>query len=405
MGILKDRFFIAAVIFGLFIRVLLMPLPGFYVDVNDWFGWAVRLNEVGYSKFYSDQLFSDYAPGFLYVLSILGFLKNTLNLDEGIFYLLLKTPAILSEIILGVLIYKDTVKLGSLFYARLAGSLILFNPAFIFNSAVWGQIDGILALFFYLAIYFLRLNKLVLSSVLIGISFLIKPQTVAVLPLYFLFFIRYFTVKNSVRLTVPFLLVILIFSLPFFISKPFTGLLNQIINAANVYPYTSLFAFNFWGAVGFWVPDNLSQGISYKVIGIILLGIYWIIISLFYFKKSINIYSMAALATLGFYFLPTRIHERYLYPAIPFLILAAMVLKSRLLIFLTVFLSGLHFLNLYYVYVYYNEIYPDLPKLLYNPIIYGLLDIQGRNLSVLSTAIFVLISIVLIQSNEKSKKN
>jgi len=63
---------------------------------------------------------------------------------------------------------------------------------------------------------------------------------------------------------------------------------------------------------------------------------------------------MSALATLGFYFLPTRVHERYLYPSLIFLILAAIEQKSSKIIIFQILLSLVHFLNLYYVYIYYN---------------------------------------------------
>ena len=101
----KYRFLFFLVIGGLTIRLVLANVPGFKIDTDDWFAWALRLDEVGFSKFYSNQVFSDYTPGYMYILSLLVFVKNLLQIDNPTFYLILKLPAIFAEIILGALIY------------------------------------------------------------------------------------------------------------------------------------------------------------------------------------------------------------------------------------------------------------------------------------------------------------
>lgn len=374
--------------------------------MDDWFAWAIRLNSVGYGQFYSNQVFSDYTPGYMYVLSLLGFLKSLLQINAQTFYFLLKLPAILTEITLGILIYKELKSSVSIFYGRLAAGLIFLNPALIFNSSVWGQIDGILALCLFLTIYYLKNKKLILSSILLGVSLLIKPQTIAILPIFLLFTLSNFSLKNIIKISLPFLLILYIFSLPFFTNNPLIGLANLIVTTANQYSYTSLFAYNFWGVVGFWIADTqIWNGLSYQTWGYILLITYWIIIGYFYFKKKLSLFTLAALATLGFFFLPTKVHERYLYPAIVFLILATAYFKSRLLLVLTGLLSLLYLLNLYYVYVYYNEFYLKLPKVLYHPVVYSFLDANGKSLSLLSTAIFIFIAIVIIKYHDKFKEN
>ncbi len=402
---MKNKTLIIITLVGLFLRLFLAMLPGFQIDVNDWFAWATRLNQVGLSNFYNPQVFSDYTPGFLYILGALGFIRNLLHLDGKLFYLLLKIPAILSETVLGVIIYKEVNKHTSKLYSSLAAAFILFNPALIFNSSVWGQIDSILALLLYLAIYYLSNRKLIIASIMLAAAFLIKPQAIAIFPVFLIFFIKKFSVKNFLKLIIPFTLALFILALPFFPKDPTLGLPKLIINTANGYQYTSLFAYNFWGTVGFWISDKqIFQAISYQALGYILFSIYWIIISFYFFKKKLSLYILASLAFLGFYFLPTRVHERYLYPGLIFLIISASLLKSRLLIALTAFLSIIHFLNLYYVYVYYNEVYLKLPKLLYNPFLYNFLDNKGKQFSVISTILFILISIVIIKSNAVSEK-
>lgn len=395
-GITGNFLIIVIILIGLILRLLLSQLPGFKFDVDTWFAWAQRLNEIGLNNFYSDQVWTNYTPGYLYILYILGLIKNQFSLDPSQFYMLLKIPSIMAEIILGVLVFKILSK-NSLKWAFVALSLIVLNPAFIFNSSVWGQVDGFFSLVLFLCIFYLDKN-IIKSSFFWGLGFLIKPQAIFLLPVLFIYLLKNFSIKNLLKVTLVITLTIFLFSLPFFKNLPINGIITLFGKMFSDYPYNSLFAYNFWGIFGFWIPDNF-----FKYWGYFLLVIYWLIISYFYFKRKISIFSLATLAALGFFFIPTRIHERYLYPGLFFLIFTATIYKDKLLLKCSLILSTLHFLNLYYVYIYYNEIYLKLPRLLYNPILYNLLDTNGKILSLLSTIIFILISIRFLKIDYAKK--
>lgn len=398
MEILKKHFLIILISLGLLTRLMLLPLPGFKIDIGDWFAWSIRLSNFNFAQFYSKEVFTDYTPGYLYVLSLLGFLKNLLLIPDNIFYLLLKTPAIIADLIIGIIIYKEVQKYASRKIALLALSATIFNPVIIFNSSIWGQIDSILTVFMLVAVIALKKNKLISSSIFFGLALLVKPQALALLPLFAFFLINRFQLSGLFKLLVPGILIIFILTFPFFPNQTLINFVRHILNTANEYSYTSVNAYNLWGVVGFWIKDNtIWNNLSYQTWGYILLVAYWIILGYFYFKKKLSLYATSALAAMGFFFLPTRVHERYLYPAIVFLVLTATFLKSRLLIVLTGVLSLLHLLNLYYVYVYYNEIYLKLPKLLYIPILYNFLANNSKSLSLISAFIFILISIILFK--------
>ena len=402
--IIGNRQLVILLALGLIIRLTLALLPGMKIDVDAWYAWAERLNEVGFSQFYSDQIWTNYTPGYLYVLWILGFLKDFFQINTSVFYLILKLPSIISEIILGIFIYFIISK-RSIVWAKIAAASILLNPALIFNTAVWGQIDGLFSLILILSVYYLNYKRYFLSSFLFSIGFLIKPQAILLLPVFALYFFNNLKIKNLAKFIIVTPVVILLLSLPFFVQQPLLGIVNLFLKMAGDYSATSLFAYNFWGAVGFWIPDQtIWNGLSYKVWGYILYFLYWIIVGYFYFKKRLSLYALATLFALSFFFLPTRVHERYLYSALIFLILYAATIKSRVLLILSAILSFIHLLNLYYVYVYYNELYLNLPRLLYNGIFYQLLDSSSKILSALSTSIFILITIVTIRTGYVRKK-
>ncbi|MBI2020351.1 glycosyltransferase family 39 protein [Candidatus Daviesbacteria bacterium] len=397
-----DNIFLIIILLGFFIRIYLSFLPGFKFDIGTWFAWAIRLNEVGLSQFYSDQIWTNYTPGYLYILKILGFLKNLLKFPDQIFYLILKLPAIFSEIILGYFIYCLVRKNYSIFTARFSAALVLLNPAFIFNSAVWGQIDGLLTLFMLLTIYYLNKKRSILSSIFLGLAFLIKPQAIAILPVVVLILIKKFSVTNLLKLSLPTILIVFLLSLPFFVSTPIRGILELILKMISDYSYTSAFAYNLWGIVGFWISDSDQWfSFSYQSFGLILLGIFWLIV--LFTHKGLSIYSLAALATLSFFFLPTRVHERYLYPALIFLILCLPQIKSKIFLVALIVLNLIHLLNLYHVYVYYNELYLNSAKILYNAILYSLLEAQTKILSLISTILFVIITFYIIKNKDVSK--
>lgn len=389
---------------GFVIRLLLATLPGMKIDVDTWYSWVERLKEVGFSRFYNDQIWTNYTPGYLYILWLLGFLKDFFQINTSFFYLILKVPSIISEIILSIFIYKIIAK-KSILWAIIATGLILLNPALIFNSSIWGQIDGLFTLILILSIYYFNYERYFLSSFMLGIGFLIKPQAILLLPIFALYFLNNLRIKYLAKFIIIAPGVILLLSLPFFVQQPFSGIVNLFLKMAGDYSATSLFAYNFWGVVGFWIPDQtIWNGLTYKVWGYILYFLYWIIVGYFYFKRGLSLYAVTALAVLSFFFLPTRVHERYLYSALVFLILYATTIKSRILLILSAILSFIHLLNLYHVYVYYNELYLNLPRLLYNGIIYQLLNSSSKVLSALSTSIFILITIVTIRSGYVHKK-
>lgn len=389
---------------GTIVRVSLTILPGFKIDVDAWFAWALRLNEVGFVNFYSSQVFTVFAPGYLYILSLLGFIKNLLSIDDQLFFRLVRLPSIISEVVLAILSYREVKRYSNIKTAYLVSLAIILNPGFIFNSSIWGQNDGVLTLFLFLTIYFLKEQKLYASSFLMGLSFLIKPQAIAVIPIFAIFLIKNLSIKNFLKLFLPFVSTVLILTFPFFPKNPLIGLYNFLLNSVNEYSATSLFAYNFWGIVGFWIDDsNKFIGLTFKGWGFLLYFGYLLTLAFFYFKKRLSIYQVATLLTLSFFFLPTRVHERYLYPALFFLMFLTFQIKNKFFFILTFILNLLYLLNLYFVYTYYNQFYFNLENPLFIESIYVYLQNNGRLLSGLSTVIFVLLTVIIIKSDNDSK--
>jgi dolichyl-phosphate-mannose-protein mannosyltransferase len=378
-------------ILGLLLRIVLSFLPSFQIDMGAWFAWADRLVNLGPANFYNPEIWTNYTPGYFYILLVLGWIKKAFVLNGLLLTQLFKLIPNLSDIVTAFLIYKIIEK-KSLKGAFLAFIFYVFNPALIFNSSIWGQVDSFLALLMLAAFYFLiEKNNIVASALIYGCAFLVKPQALFLFPILFVWLIKKYNFKKSIVYIAVFLLTSVILAAPFFSHDPFFGLPRMILQMGKDYPYTTLNAFNFWQLLGNWQPDNtLFLGVSNFIWGLLLFIISNIVlITPLLINKKIGkkrYYLSAALILFSFFLFPTRIHERYLLFYFPFMLVAAFLHKSRLLIINYIFMSFLHLINIFYVYDYY---YPDyfrfinLSKSNNLPIIISFLTLVSFMISVL----------------------
>lgn len=380
----------------LLLRISFFFFPSFQIDMNSWKAWSQRLVEVGPSNFYSEDYFSDYFPGYLYVLWIIGSLFNlfSIPINNLSFELILKTITTMFDIGSAFFIYKIITKhnkswaiFGSLFY--------LLNPAAVFNSSIWGQIDGIFTFFLIYASYlFIERKNISRGSLATALGILVKPHSLAMLPIILIYSFQNFSKALFLRslFIIPIFLVII--SSPFFINNSIFGIFEKALKSQDVYQYTSLFAFNFWSLIGFWKPDNQGFILAYRNFGLILYAFSLILILVPLFKKKITskeFYILTALSFFAFFLFLTRIHERYLFPALAFILIAAFVSRSKFLIGAYVLSSIIHLVNLWYVYYYFNFVYIN-PKLGEN-VLYLTIGENSKLFSIINLILFTTIMI------------
>jgi predicted membrane-bound dolichyl-phosphate-mannose-protein mannosyltransferase len=128
----------------------------------------------------------------------------------------------------------------------------------------------------------------------------------------------------------------------------FVGLVRS---ASETYPYSSLYAFNGWSiALDFWTDDA-----AWVVPGAILLavGLLVSVVPLWWRRDTPALLAVGAATVMAFYFLPTRAHERYLFPALA-LLLPFAVTRRRLLVPYLV-LAGTFFVTLYFAFTRYPQ--------------------------------------------------
>lgn len=337
---------IAITVFLAFIvRLLIYPLGTYQLDHNTFIAWGRLLHQVGFSSFYQNT-WSDYLPGYLYVLRFLAIIEANFKLDSTLLY---KLPAILGDLATGLVIYKISLKKFDKKIALFTASIFLFNPAIFANSTLWGQVDIFTVLFALLSLYFIE-EKPTVSAVFLGLGALIKPQIAVVAPILFAINLAdRWDWMSIVKYWSTFATVLIFGFIPF---KGFSGgavefITSRISVTLNQYQYGSVNAFNFWGLFGFWKPDN--QGlINSKLIG----GIIMIVSSLLVFvkvsrKQADKYLALAVLFVINFMFM-TRMHERHFLPAVAALSIYS--IESPLLLIVYSLFSITYLDNLYYAY-------------------------------------------------------
>jgi Gpi18-like mannosyltransferase len=303
----------ALLVGGLLVRLLALPIDGHDGDVLVMHRWAERIVEVGPLEFYEGS--GSIYPALLYPLWILGALLDGEALDLAI-----KGLSIPWDLAIGAVLYLLLDRRFGAVPAVIGASLYLFNPGVIMAGPAWGQVDSAGTLFVLAAAIAASRNAFVLGGALAVVAMLMKPQfgiavvAVGVAALW--------VARRERRWQPPFdavsggIMAYAVIAIPLALTPVhYLGLLGD---TAARQPMTSLYAFNIWALVApFETPDGPYAGIGLALLAVGLIG------SLIPIRRGNTlaaVLAVSALLALALYFLPTRVHERYLFPALALLV-------------------------------------------------------------------------------------
>jgi hypothetical protein len=373
------------------IAYVLFPSSGFESDIASYTSWALTLGQHGPGGFYANAGFSDYPPGYLYLLWPIGLLAQGMADPSGFAAGLVKLPPILLDLAVGYVLYR--LVLGWLWPGRraetvalAAAALYVFNPVSFYDSALWGQSDAAGALVMLLGLAALIRGNSEGAASLAVLAALVKPQFgVVLLPLVaFVLLKRHLvrpgsgprhapwgprplsgwlpTQQGPVRLltaALAALLTFLVLALPFGMGP--WEYVDRMLGTAGGYSYLTVNAFNVWALVGAggnpslaaspltWSDDTLPllgplPGVA---VGAALLvgGFLWGTVRGALRDDRWTLIAALAFLAIAFFVLPTRVHERYIFPAIALLPLLAAVSRRWALALLLVSVGA--FVNLH----------------------------------------------------------
>jgi Gpi18-like mannosyltransferase len=306
---------------SLLIRIILSPVQGYSVDLSTFSAWFQTATEHGPHVFYEVTSFSDYPPFNVYIFWVFGSLAKSLSLfGKRSFIYILKLPPNLFDIATSALIFIFLRRKLHFEPSILTASLYAFNPATIFNTSIWGQFDAVYTFFLILTLLLILDSKIEYSVIAFTVGVLSKPQSIALAPLIAFLIAKEKGWKRVVTSGLISITTTLILIAPFKWSNPLDFLIDIYLTGYGGYQFTSLNAFNIWAFQGFWVPDSGRLGVlDFFTVGWLLFGALTVF-SLYHLYKrldeplDIRVLFTAFVLLFGFFMLPTRIHERYLFP-------------------------------------------------------------------------------------------
>lgn len=323
------------------------------LDQNTFISWGKIASEGGLNNFYNG--WSDYLPGYIYVLAFLAKIEPLLGISSTVLY---KMPAILFDLATGYLIYHILKKKEKL--ALMASAAFLFNPAVFVNSTLWGQVDVITCFFALLAVA--SVTKWPLSAFSLAMGSVVKPQAIMAAPVVFILALKErWGIKKLILYGVLATVVGLLLFLPFTNLANLARFILERLNATmGQYPYGSVNAFNFWGLWGFWKEDGGGL-ISAKNVGTLALvgiGVFALLNRKLAEEKP---YHFLAIMLLANFLLFTRMHERHLLPALAPLAIAAAITPVLWVAYIGFSLT--YIANMYYSYQWitqdFLEVFPE----------------------------------------------
>lgn len=306
---------------SLVLRILLFRIQGCDCDLGLFAFWYNSAAENGLSAFYDKIGFCDYPPFNIYIFWIFGKLSHALGPDSLPF--LIKLPANLFDLATAYLIFRLLNQRFSFKVSLAVMALYAFNPATIFDLAVWGQMDSIYTFFVIASLYSGLRSKYELSGGLFALAMLTKPQSIVLLPVLAYLILRNGGWQRALSSAIAFGAIVFLVILPFNWDNPIAFLVDRYAGY-NQYAYNSLNAYNFWALLSFWKPDTVPHaGLTYQVWGILAFLAFVAFVMWQLHRRYTPRAAIFAVFLLmfGFFMLMTRMHERYLFPVFALLAL------------------------------------------------------------------------------------
>jgi hypothetical protein len=353
---------------GLAVRVALLPLtarlPNGMTDEGFWKYWMSIIDREGVLNIFraSD---TDYV-GYHWVLWMLTLVYDVMggpytNEDFSL-HILVKIPPVLFDVAL-----IGTVFLGARVVARQAGmgterartlalvaaATIAFQPAVLYDSAVWGQTDSAITAAMLGALVLAATGRPFTAGVVLALGLAVKPHPVIIGPILLILLWRDGRLTAVARAAAGSLIVAAVVLGPWILH----GDLGRIVDVYDLLftqerRQLSELAWNAWfifdqqgdplpsDHVATWLPVSFkTAGFAVSVMSAALATVYaWLRPGL----RSALV--AAAYVAFAFYAWPIGSHERYLYPLLALLL--PVVLLEKRWIWLYAAASTTFFLNL-----------------------------------------------------------
>ncbi len=369
---LPAQFFLLSLLLliGVAARISLFGERGYAADLQWFANWSRVAYADGLAALY-DNTDVNYPPLYVLVLWFCAAAADWFGLTSDVaMHAVLRVPPMLADVAIALVLYRFVKHYANTSAARLAAAIYFLNPAVIYVTAYWGQVDSVHTLFLLLALVACSRRSGWGVGFWLGFALAQKLQSLAIVPLALIEVFRYLRWRGLRDVAGGFLLAVVIVLAPFLAAGTVDDALQRgYRQVVGQYPQCSVEAYNLWCLLGLHeardnapppsvvrflagdadsiaVEDPWAARLTVRRISLVLFALCVATILAIHLQSQrhdARFLAGGALA-LAFFVLPTEMHERYLFPAIALLAVWAVVVPQRLAVY--ALLSALFLVNL-----------------------------------------------------------
>ena len=332
---------------SLALQLLVSPYLGFFEDLQTYLAWGAKFDSHPL-LFYSLTPAANYPPLAIYLFGVvdllyyglghlIGFsnaqLSASLSTPFAVLWCVAKGPMIAANMGSSWLIYRLARQAASARVALLAALAYAVAPSMILDGAIWGQTDGVPIFFVLLAIVAVQARRPRQVGVFLALAVMIKPQPVIFIPIVLWYVLLTVGWRDVVKASLTGLITILVICSPFLLP-PHIQMLAYYHNTVHSFNGVLNFAIalNLWFLLGSsimhgsWTYQTpVFASVTLNSVGMLLFApVYALALVLVWRRRGMaTLYMAMGLAVVGFFDLTALQQGRYLFPALAFLLLAA----------------------------------------------------------------------------------
>lgn len=348
---------------SVWLRLYFLHQPGYVNDINSFLAWGNQIRNSGFWSLYSAHYagYLDYPPLVPIISSWWLKVGETLKIANPTYFF--KIFPTLFEVAL-VIISAFYVLRSQIQYKEALLAAIILQPALALITSAWGQVDSILVLLLLLGYLLIDKNEFI-GTALMFLALLTKPQALIGIFIYFIYLLVRKGAINFLK-QAGFFVALLLVTFLLFKAKG-ADFFSVYLLASSRYQYLSVNAFNLWwflkGAPSFGLQDTATAGLSAKTLGLTLFAASSVPALFYLWKKAQKIPEVLLVVSyfyLAFFVFLTQMHERYLYPAVALLAIAAILNKKIFWVYLI--LTVTFFLNCFAV---LESVFPQFTSIIH----------------------------------------
>lgn len=347
---------------AIFLRLALIPNPGFEADISFWKSWGLATYDKGIVEGMKVSN-NNYPTPFAYVLGGMVFVysrfadphifNNFWSNTNLLFLTISKLVPILADLGIAWFILwffrQQKFKNGELF-----ALIYLLNPLSLIDGALWGQVDSLGVFIFLLALLATLKKKPLIAGAIFMLAMMTKLQNMIYGPIFFLFIWQNLGISGLIQAIMGATTGFIGLNIEFLLARNADRVFANLTENYDYFPWMSLNAYNLWwvisGAKGMTMSDKVTilGLVNAKTVGLILFsGTYLFAVLRQFFQKNLQtLLESLILVNAGFFLFQTQSHDRYAFPLSVFLLLLIPFIKNKKLFFI--------FYILYSIFYFYN---------------------------------------------------